>query len=129
MKRTITSLGLDKEVKDHIDQNTQLKSFADWVNNTYRDEFMILEKEKERVKSLEWDLQLARQRVTVLEKVVFESVLSIKAEEWLRTEGLKRSKKPGVDLDAIRRFFNEEFALNLTNKDFRLQIDRLEAEL
>lgn len=124
-RKVMTSLSLEKDVKDHIDHNVQLNSFAEWVNNTYRDEFMILEKEKEHVKALEWELQLANERVRTLEKTVNERVLSIKAEEWLRTEGLRRSKINGVDLDAVRRYFNTEFSLQLGMKELRLHLDRI----
>jgi len=125
MKKIITTIVLQSDVKEHIDQNTEIKSFSDWINNSYRDEFMILEKEKERVKQLQWELQLAQEKVKTLEKEVIEKVLNIKAEEWLRTEGLRRSKMPNIDLDAVRRYFNQEFGLELNNKEFRLQLERV----
>jgi len=125
MKKIMTTITIDYDVKQHIEQNRELKSLSDYVNTTYRDEFMILEKEKERVKQLQWDLQLALERVRQLEKEQSQTILSQKAIDWLRTEGLRRSKMADVDLDAIRRFFNTEYHVNLTYKEFKLQLDSL----
>lgn len=125
MKKDHCTFNISREVNEHRKKNPRIKHFGDWVDTKYREAFMNLETEKEKLEhmraALEMQEALVKELITGKNEI---DELPESAMAWLKSEGLDRLSK-GFDMAGVLKFFNNEFGLSLSLRQFKIYVDEV----
>lgn len=122
MKKIHCTFNLSEDVFEHRKKNPVINSFGDWIDKKYREEFMNLETEKEKLRLMREALVLQENLVSELSgKEPEESLIGESAMKWLKEEGLDRIEK--FSIEGVLKYFNNEFGLDLTLRQFRIYVE------
>ena len=127
-RKKITTISIEEIIIDHSRKNPQIKSLSDYINEKYKDEFLCLDKERQLLQSQLIDVENTKKRIREIKIIEESSMLSKDAFAWIRDTGVKRSQEPSFKLESILKFFNNEFGLDCTIKQFRIYIERAKNE-
>jgi len=125
-KTTITTVYLEDDVLEHSKNNPCIKSLSNWFNSTYKKEFMRLEKAKNKLKDNLIKAEYLRKEIKRLKKEEenIPKIVSKKAVEWIRNEGVARAKNATVE--GVLKFFNNKFNEKLTLRQFKILLKEAE---
>lgn len=119
--RKITSVYLDRDVREHIHFNASFESFSDWVNATYRSAFMKIETEADKLKYYQEKANECLERIKSLKENKEPQLIPDGEIKWIKTEGRSRVAR-GYPSENILRFFNNEFNRKLNKRQFEIYL-------
>lgn len=123
-----TTIYLDKEVKEDIHLNPNIKNLSDEINEYYKEKYLSI---PSKIKRIEYLSQLLEDNKIELQKLKAQQqnalLISPIALNWIKNEGAISIKK-GKNFDAVLRLCNDRFKISLSRNQFRLIIEKLKEE-
>lgn len=128
MAKIITSIAIDQDIKEHIDQNTEIKSFSDWVAKKYTKEFMNLETSTKRLERLLRQIEKEKEQIAKIKKVnkTLIDTLPPEAKLWLKNEGKNRLRK--FSEEGVYKYFLNKYNLweKINRRQFKILLEMVE---
>lgn len=121
-----TTITLDLDILEDSRTNPHIRSLSSFFNEIYRETFMTLDSEKEKLKALEYKVKLSKQKIKGLEKLGNITLYKVPDQlwHWFKTDGIRIMQKDNIDERAVLRRINSQFKYNLTLKQFRYLIEK-----
>lgn len=121
--KRITTIYVDNEVWEHLEFNEQVTSLSEWVNDHYKEMFMRVESETEKLAYYLNEAERCKENIKLLKEGKVPDLLNKEELNWISKDGKQRLER-GFDEKGVLRFFNDRFKRTLTMRQFKIIMER-----
>ena len=125
-KKVLTSINVKPEILAHAKANPQIKSFSDWINETYELQFLKLDIAIDRLNELVKQVEDQKEIIKAIKEVDARINIPDDAYTWIKNNAESRILKSTTK--GVLNFFNNTFKLELTEKEFNRYRERIKNE-